>query len=429
MTLTVKLIEVANNASALSAVTTFPIIYVYTKDGVKKVKVMETATERNTFVSDDALRPAPDKLIGIADGKIVAPETSPTVTVSSNTYPLLMGRDYEGLLLTDKTNNLFLNATIPAPTVTVTLESRTVVNPNNPPNTITALVPVLTIPNSYQESVTIYRNPVANSGTPSSVFVNIGTVNGSNIPGNAVTFVDASVLATGVGVTEINNRIEYYVQNKYGVSLPVSVTFPDVTAPVINSFTAAKGLADGAIVVSWNVATTDLNTIVVERSSNGGSTWTPQFTYTSTNVIANATRTETVTGLTIAQPYIFRITASDEIPNNTVQSTPSLTPFNSIPAAPTLISTPATNVDGQVITTMTFPETDIVSAILEVSAINDFATIAGTSNVPSPTSGGLYIVATALTPGSNAFIRARLTDAENTGPNASLPVVVGDDGV
>lgn len=427
MTLTLKLVEIANNAVALSAATTFPIIYIYTKDGVKKVKVMETSTERNTFVSDDALRPTPDKLIGLVGGKILAPETSPSVVVSSVTYPLQMGRDFSGLILTDKTNNVFLDAKIPAPEVTITLETRTVVNPNNPPNTVSALVPVLTIPNSYLEDVTVFRNPTAYSTTPSSAFVNIGTITGSNIPGSGLTFVDAGILATGVGLTEINNKLQYYVQSANGTSQPVIVTFPDVVAPVINSFTAVKGTVDGQMVVSWNVATTDLNSILIERSINGGTSWTTVATYTGASAVTNANQNTTVTG-TLAQSNIFRITASDEVPNNTIQSAPALTPFNTPPAAPTLVAQTSTT-DGVASVQISFPETDIVSMIIEVSSVSNFSSIDGTLNVNTPTSGTIHNVSTSLTPSSNAFVRARLTDAETTGVNGSATVVIGDDGV
>lgn len=161
-----------------------------------------------------------------------------------------------------------------------------------------------------------------------------GATTGSN---TAVTFNDTTVVFGNTYAYQVQaenaNAVSGYVQAAAPAALVVGA--PTAVTVVSASATSAR--------LTWVDGGPLETRYIVDRSTNGGTTWT---TLTGRNGLAANATTYTATGLSAGTVYTFRITAQRVAGGATYSATPVIVAFTMVaptpPAAPTLQTVTAT---------------------------------------------------------------------------------------
>ena len=157
---------------------------------------------------------------------------------------------------------------------------------------------------------------------------------------NWTTFVDGTSTALAATVTGLTNGTSYYFQvaahsqfgnGAYGSATPAPVTPAGAPAAPTN-LVGVEG--ESQVTLTWTAAEANGSAVTdyeVGYSSNGGTNWT------SFPHAASAATTQTVTGLTNATAYVFRVRAVNGVGSGTWSSTSApVTPVAATaPDAPT----------------------------------------------------------------------------------------------
>lgn len=155
----------------------------FTTDGKRHV-----ATTQGEFLAIEA----------DSEDAVIEAIASPSVTVASVEYPLVLGRDFDRCVLVSRTTSYVLNRPIPAPVLSVEFTGGTI---------------ELIWTNTFDTKTKIYRtDSFVTGGMTPSKFTLIAEVDSPSIPQTTGYYADIAISIP------FNKSVAYYIENNNGRS-------------------------------------------------------------------------------------------------------------------------------------------------------------------------------------------------------------------